>query len=200
MSWCQDGVVTDQQPPPPQWYPDLPAGPWPAPPTPWYRKKWGIAVTSVVAVLVIAGGVAVAVVVTTNHRSSAPTTSAAITIKAWWVGAGQDFADLQNAIGESQRVARLPVKTSADATRLEETCQRLHDAQNKLQSSLPSPDPALTTNVQGAIHDVEMAAHDCLATAQGALKQYGEFKADLDTASRQLQTAQDIVNNSLPQA
>ena len=78
----------------------------PSPEAPrWYRKKWVIAVASIVTLAVIAGGVVAAVVVTTGKEqasSSAPTTSAAMAIKNWWSGAQQDFADLQKAIADAK--------------------------------------------------------------------------------------------------
>ncbi len=168
----------------------------PSPETrPRYRKKWLIAVASIVTLAVIAGGVVAAVVLTKSNgpSSSAPTTSAATAIKNWWSGAKQDFADLQNAIADEKAArAREDWPAAFDA------CRRMHEtAANKLQSHLPSPDPELTADLQGAINDAEIAAHMCLSAEAGSYVQAGDFTNREDQADKQMRAAQDIVNKTL---
>ncbi len=164
---------------------------------PWYRKTWVIAVASIITIAVIAGGV-VAVVATTakkQHTSSAPTTSAAVAMKNWWAGAQQDFADLQKAIADAKAA-----RDRTDWPTMYEACQRMHEtAANKLQAHLPTPDPDLTADLQGAIADATSAANNCLAAQAGALEQLGEFNSHTDQAEKQMRAAQDIINRNLTQ-
>ncbi len=164
---------------------------------PWYRKTWVIVAASIITLAVIAGGV-VAVVATTGKKqaaSSAPTTSAATAVKNWWSGAQQDFADLQRAITDAKDAA-----SRQDNPALTDACQRMHEtAVDKLQARLPSPDPELTADLQGAIVDVRAAEHNCLAAQTGAYEQLGEFTSFADQAEEQMRAAQDIVNRTLTQ-
>ncbi len=70
-------------------------------------------------------------------------------------------------------------------------------AENKLKAHLPSPDPELTADLQGAIDDVHSAAHSCLSAQAGASEQFGEFISFTDQAEKQLWAAQDIIDRNL---
>ena len=162
---------------------------------PWYGKTWVIATASIITLAVVAGGV-VAVVATTAkklHTSSVLTTSAAVAMKNWWGGAQEDFADLQKAISDAKAG-----RDRADWPSMYDACQRIHvTAANKLQAHLPTPDPELTADLQGAIADATSAANNCLAAQAGAYEQLGEFNSYADQAEKQMRAAQDIVDRTL---
>ena len=134
--------------------------------------------------------------------SSEPTTtSPQQVLKNWWTGTSADFNDLQNAIDDAKRAVDRAQAGGGGLT--EDACLRMHDiAENKLQSHLPSPDPLLTADIAGAITDVHVAAHNCLAAQQTpqAYEQAGEFYDRINMAQRQMKAAQDIVNRSLTAA
>jgi hypothetical protein len=178
-------------------YPEHPSGPVSAPPKS-SKKKWIIALASGAAVLLIAGGATTAVLFAQNKSatSSRPTTtSPQEALKNWWTGTSADFNDLQNAIDDAKRA--VDRAQGAGGGNPEDACLRMHDlAENKLQSHLPSPDPLLTADIAGAITDVHVAAHGCLAAQQTPpdYEQAGEFYDRINMAQRQLKAAQDIVN------
>jgi hypothetical protein len=165
---------------------------------PWYGKMWVIVAATVLALGGIAGG-AVAVEATIGKQavSPAPTMSTATAIKQWWwSGAQQYFTDLQTALNDAKRAAK-----NNDINAVDNACQRIHDiSEDKLKAHLPTPDPELTSELQGMIEDFHSAAHLCMAGAAGSFIQAGDLMSYLDEAERQMKAAQDMVNNYLDQA
>jgi hypothetical protein len=161
-----------------------------------FRAKWAIAGAGVLAAIVIAVA-AVALVVTRDSgqkSSSAPTPVGAAAIRDWWAGAHEPFTELQESLNDLQRAV-----DSVDDAAIVEACQQLHDtADVELQSLLPTPDPALTSEIRAGTKDAHTAAHMCLAVVGGSVNSYvGEFMSNLDQAHRHMKAAEEIVNESL---
>lgn len=163
---------------------------------PWYRTRSAIGVACVLAAVLIA---VVALTVTTESEKSgspAPTADGTAAIQEWWSGAHKHFTELQNALDDSQRaLGRL------DGPALEAACQRMEDAAGvDLPAHLPTPDPALTSELAAAAADAHAAAHMCLSAVAGSVNNYhGEFAADVDQADKHLAAAQELINKALTQ-
>ncbi len=191
---------TYEYPDPPGWEPPgqsgFPNAPTPEPPRTGSKRltKWLVGIA--VAVVVFAGAVAGITVMNHTRQTASPTpkTPKDTALQQWWVGAEQDFTDLQHA---SDEVAQASSHFKPGA--LAAACQDVHDAAEvKMQSHLPSPNPELTAELHAAVEDFHSAAHLCLAVAAGSLANYdGEFMASMAQANKHMRSAQDIINKML---
>lgn len=162
----------------------------------WSRTEWAIAGAGVLAVMVIAVA-AVALLVTRDSGqtgSSTPTPVGAAEIRDWWATAHEPFTELQESLNDLRRAV-----DSVDESAVVDACQQLHDtADVELQSLLPTPDPALTSEIRAATTDAHTGAHMCLAAVGGSVNSYvGEFMSNLDQADRHMKAAEEIVDEAL---
>jgi len=156
--------------------------------------KWFVG--GALAILLVVGPAAGVTVM--NHaqqnRSSEPATSSVTALQQWWTGALKDFTDMRNASEDVDHAF-----TRFGTGNLLAACQHIHDAAEvKMQSHLPSPNPALTAELHAAIEDFHSASHLCLATAAGSPTNYdGEFLSFMAQANRHMRAAQDMINKVL---
>lgn len=84
-----------------------------------------------------------------------------------------------------------------DLTKLEPVCPQLNDAKSALSHQLPSPDPALTAEIQQAVDSFEDAAQSCKdAVADSGEQQDTDVKALLSylkVAEQHLSSADTII-------
>lgn len=159
-------------------------------------RKWIVTGIAAILLLLIAGGSAILVTTEHPHRvsSSTPTTSKWTAIQQWWSGASADFATLRDSSDAAQHAI-----DHLDPIGLETACQQIHDdAEVKMKTHLPSPEPELTAELSSAIEDYHDAAHMCLAVTAGSANSYnGEFKSYLEQADLHMKAAQNIINQTL---
>ncbi|MCF6387260.1 hypothetical protein L2K20_09770 [Mycobacterium sp. MBM] len=115
-------------------------------------------------------------------------------LSEWWSAAEGPFTDLQDSLQDAQQALK-----GLNPDGLLQACQTMHRvAAVELASTLPSPDPLVTTELHAAIEDGHAAAHHCLSVAAGSANHYdGEFVAELDQASRLLNSAYHRITKSL---
>jgi hypothetical protein len=110
-------------------------------------------------------------------------------LEDWAPDALQAGEDIQSAVG------RLEVAvTAADPAGAKAACQQMSDANQRLNATLPSPVPALTSEVRGVVDQVDAAYGICLAAGRAGQANIGLFKLYLDAAlahyNRAVQIAQ----------
>jgi hypothetical protein len=162
----------------------------------WSRTKWAVGGAGILAVLVIAAA-AVALVVTRDGdqtSSSAPAPVGAGAIREWWSAAHEPFTELQESVNDLQRAV-----DDVDGTAIVAACQQMHDtADVELQALLPTPDPALTSELRAATADAHAGAHMCLAVVGGSVNSYaGEFMANIDQAEKHMTAAEELIDEAL---
>jgi hypothetical protein len=81
-----------------------------------------------------------------------------VQVQKWYSGVQPYFSELADA-GHNMATAA----QNEDLTGFGIACQRLHDAAADIQDHMPTPDPDLTKQVQGAISDFNAASHFCMA-------------------------------------
>lgn len=92
-----------------------------------------------------------------------PTSSLAAAIREWEAVAGDHFTQSARALEKVSAAAE-----SGDDSAVRAACADLHDANAVgLQGHLPTPDPALTAELQRMIDDLNVATHACLRFADG---------------------------------
>lgn len=152
--------------------------------------------TTVLIVLVLAVGVGLGLLwANTPSRSGSETAMPPEpSLREWWSAAEQPFTDLQNSLQDAQQALK-----GLNPDGLLQACQTMHrSAAVELASTLPSPDPLVTTELHAAIEDGHTAAHHCLSVAAGSANHYdGEFVAELDQAGRLLNSAYHRITKSL---
>ncbi|HPY24268.1 MAG TPA: hypothetical protein PLK19_08090 [Mycobacterium sp.] len=93
----------------------------------------------------------------------APTPSLAAAIREWEAVAGDHFTQSARALEKVSAAAG-----AGDDSAVRAACADLHDTNAVgLQGHLPTPDPALTAELQRMIDDVNVATHACLRFADG---------------------------------
>ncbi|HJT93123.1 MAG TPA: hypothetical protein VJ777_14505 [Mycobacterium sp.] len=129
-----------------------------------------------------------------QQSSVAPTPVGAAAIREWWAAAHEPFTELQESLNDLQRAV-----DSVDDSAMLDACQQLHDtADVELQSLLPTPDPALTSEIRAATKDAHTGAHMCLAVLAGSANSFaGDFMSNLDQAHRHMKAAEEIVDEAL---
>lgn len=92
-----------------------------------------------------------------------PTPSLAAAVRAWEAIAGDHFTRSARALEKISAAAG-----AGDDSAVRAGCSDLHDTNTiGLQGHLPTPDPALTAELQRMIDDVNIATHACLRFADG---------------------------------
>ncbi len=139
--------------------------------------------------------------VVTSPPPSATTTTTSTSMSAlaeamwnWELRAGDHFKESAKALEQ--------VSAGVDANdqaAVRAGCQRLHDTNAiGLQADLPTPDPALTAELQRMIDDVNTAAHACLRFADTRHPDDASTYQDyLTRAMDHLATAKRILNEDL---
>ncbi|TXI39380.1 MAG: hypothetical protein E6Q56_06965 [Mycobacterium sp.] len=159
-----------------------------------------------VALTVAAGGCAAErTVVGSGTRSSAPDEPApaisqqaepspqpslAAAMREWEAVAGDHFKDSARALEKVSAAAGV-----GDDSAVRAGCTDLHDTNIVgLQGHLPTPDPALTAELQRMIDDVNIATHACLRFADGRdLAEAVTYQEYLGRAVEHLQRAKGIL-------
>lgn len=92
-----------------------------------------------------------------------PPPSLAAAMREWEAIAGDHFKKSATALGRVSDAA-----AAGDDSAVRGACEDLHDTNAiGLQGHLPTPDPALTAELQRMIDDVNIATHACLRFADG---------------------------------
>lgn len=140
-------------------------------------------------------------VATTAPPTPVPTTTTAPTTSEltaamwdWELRAGDHFKESARALQQvSEAVDR------GDDAGVRAGCQQLHDTNAiGLQADLPTPDPALTVELQRMIDDVNIAAHACLRfTNTRQAEDATTYQDYLGRAMDHLATAKRILNADL---
>lgn len=134
--------------------------------------------------------------------SSAPVTSPsrppslAAATRQWEAVAGDHFEESARAL---ERVAA--ASAAGDDTGLKAGCTELHDTNTVgLQGHLPTPDPALTAELQRMIDDVNIATHACLRYSDGrAATDAAVYQDYMSRAVEHLHRAKAILEADLRQ-
>lgn len=137
-----------------------------------------------------------------HSPSSVPTSptssqsALAVAVRSWEARAGSHFTESARAL---EQVSEATDRN--DEAGVRSGCQRLHDTNAiGLQADLPSPDPALTAELQSMIDDLNTAAHACLRfTDTRNPDDAGTYQAYLARAIDHLTTAKRILNEDLGQ-
>jgi hypothetical protein len=130
----------------------------------------------------------------TSSTTTTSTTALAAAMREWQSRAGDHFKETAKALDQ---VSQGSEHDDDDAVRT--GCQRLHDTNAiGLQADLPTPDPALTAELQRMIDDVNIAAHACLRFS-GSRNQddAATYQTYLARAVDHLTTAKQILNEDL---
>ncbi|MDT5050374.1 MAG: hypothetical protein QOG75_6278 [Mycobacterium sp.] len=146
----------------------------------WHRKKWAV----VAAMLV--GSVAIVIVVgviMAPHPASS----------GWLSKATPPFQDIQRA-GQSLSKAL----AANDIAGVKTACRQLNGAGQRLGATLPSPDPALTSEVQAAVDEITTGSNSCLSLDLGSAVQadIDRFSSHLKQAKAHLDRAQQIAQGT----
>jgi hypothetical protein len=95
--------------------------------------------------------------------------------------AGQDIETAVHRVGGATSEADLAA-----------ACQQMRDANQRLNATLPSPVPALTSELQGVVDEIGAASRVCLAANAGR-PNIGLFKLHVNAALAHYTRAQQIV-------
>ena len=129
--------------------------------------------------------------------TSTPTTSTtalAAAMREWQSRAGDHFKETAKALDQVSQGSE-----HDDAAAVRMGCQRLHDTNViGLQADLPTPDPALTAELQRMVDDVNTAAHACLRFSDSRHQDDATtYQTYLARAVDHLTTAKQILNEDL---
>jgi hypothetical protein len=118
----------------------------------------------------------------------------AVVMREWEARAGDHFKESARALDQVSQAA-----DRGDEASVRAGCQRLHDTNAiGLQADLPTPDPALTAELQRMIDDVNIAAHACLRFADSRNEDDATtYQTYLTRAIDHLSTAKQILNEDL---
>ena len=91
-----------------------------------------------------------------------------VQVQRWYTGVQPCISELAVAGHNMATAAR-----NKDLTGFGIACQQMHDAAGNIQAHMPTPDPDLTRELQGAISDYDAASHFCIAarTSQSAVSE-----------------------------
>jgi len=128
--------------------------------------------------------------------SSTTTTSTALAaaMREWQSRAGDHFKETAKALDQVSQGSELD-----DDAAVRTGCQRLHDTNAiGLQADLPTPDPALTAELQRMVDDVNTAAHACLRFSDSRNPDDAStYQTYLARAIDHLTTAKQILDEDL---
>ena len=86
---------------------------------------------------------------------------------------------------------------AGDLAAAKAACQQMSDANQRLNAMLPSPVPALTSEVRGVVDEIGAAYSVCLAAGPNAGQQnIGLFKLHLNAALAHFTRAQQILKGA----
>jgi hypothetical protein len=134
---------------------------------------------------------------TSVSTSAAPAASAlAVAVRSWESRAGDHFTQSARALEQVSEATE-----GNDEAGVRAGCQRLHDTNAVgLQADLPTPDPALTAELQSMIDDINIAAHACLRFVDARQPDDAtNYQIYLARAIDHLTTAKRILNDDLGQ-
>jgi hypothetical protein len=123
-------------------------------------------------------------------QPSADSSNSSSRLEDWAPDALQAGEDIQTAVRRVEAAAR-----EADLAGAKAACQQMSDANQRLNAMLPSPVPAVTSEVRGVVDEVGAASSLCLAAGpQAGQQNIGLFKLYLNAAlahyNRAMQIAQ----------
>jgi len=94
----------------------------------------------------------------TSAEPSPPQTPLAAAVQDWKSRAGDHFHESAQALQQVSDAAE-----GSDAAAVRAGCRHLHDSNVVgLQADLPTPDPALTAELQRMVDDINTATHACM--------------------------------------
>ncbi|MCV7402686.1 hypothetical protein H7K24_21335 [Mycobacterium fragae] len=131
---------------------------------------------------------------TNTSTSTAPPLSAQLQI--WYSHVQPYFQELADA---GHRLAT--AGQNEDLTGLGFACQQLQDAASNLQQHMPTPDPDLTRELQGAISDYDAGSRFCVAGSQKV--NMGELEDSLpllNSANVKMDTATNLLHRDMGSA
>jgi hypothetical protein len=130
----------------------------------------------------------------TSSTTTASTSALAVAMREWEARAGDHFKESAQALEQVSEGA-----DRGDDAAVRAGCQRLHDTNAVgLQADLPTPDPALTAELQRMIDDVNTAAHACLRFSDTRREDDAStYQTYLARAIDHLTTAKQILNEDL---
>jgi hypothetical protein len=82
-----------------------------------------------------------------------------------------------------------------DAAGMTTSCQQLHNAGQRLGATLPSPNSAVTSEMQGAVDNISTATNSCDALGTGQVD-LNQFNSSINQATAHLLTAQHILQGN----
>ena len=131
----------------------------------WWAQRIAVAAVGIVATGWLSGHQSSPSATTNMATTSTKTMTVTPTprplklqVREWYDAVQPYFAELDDA-GQSMVAAA----RNEDLTDFGIACQQLHDAAANIQDHMPTPDPDLTMQVQGAISDFDAASHFCVS-------------------------------------
>jgi hypothetical protein len=123
----------------------------------WHHKKW----VAVAAVLIgPAAVIIVGVVVVREHLAAVSRAAELHSQMEDWTSRSMDpYTDLQNAMQSVSNVLAAHGVQGAQSA-----CEELHGAAQRLGATLPSPDAAVTSEVQAGVDEISTASNSCLSS------------------------------------
>jgi hypothetical protein len=122
-------------------------------------------------------------------QAAGPSANSSVRLEDWTPNALYAGEDIQSAVQSVQRAIGVGDFAGAKAG-----CQQMSDANQRLNAMLPSPDPALTSEVRAFVDEIGAASRVCWAAGPNPGQQnIGLFKLHLNAALAHFTRAQQIV-------
>src|SRR4051812_24121704 len=118
------------------------------------------------AVLVGLAAAASATIFAGGMQASGSSANSSSTLEEWAPNALDAAQDIQSAVQSVQRAVG-----AGDAAGAKAACQQMSDANQRLNATLPSPIPALTSEARGFVDEIGAAYRVCLAAGPNAGQQ-----------------------------
>ena len=109
-------------------------------------------------------------------------------VLAWAAKASDASQDIQSAVQSVQGAIG-----AGDVAGAKAACQQMSDANQRLNATLPTPVPALTSEVRGAVDEIGAASSVCLNAGPNAGQaEIDSFTSHLNAAMAHFTRAQEI--------
>jgi hypothetical protein len=139
------------------------------------RKRAGVAA-------ILAGSAAVVMATVGGAGMQLASSPTAVADEGWAATSAPTYTDLQNA---AQNLAN--AVNAGNRAGIQPACQELNGAAQRAGATLPSPDPALTSEVQAAVDEIITTTNACVSFDPQSQQLQ---QADVDKAESQLKQAE----------
>jgi hypothetical protein len=144
------------------------------------------------AVLVGLAAAAGATIFAGGMQAAGSSANSSIRLQDWTPDALHAGDDIQRAVQSLERAVG-----AGDFAAAKAACQQMSDANQRLNATLPSPLPALTSEVRGVVDEIGAASRVCFAAGPNAGQQnIGLFRLHLNAALAHFTRAQQILQGA----